>query len=101
MKKSKINFVRNGSNSTVPGNISVSFPGFEGETILHRLDLMGIEVSTGSACDSINTQISHVLRAIQLEEKTAKGTIRISLSKDNTKEDVLEIAKAIKKIIIV
>lgn len=101
LKKSKINFVRNGSNSTVPGNISVSFPGFEGETILHRLDLMGIEVSTGSACDSINTQISHVLRAIQLEEKTAKGTIRISLSKDNTKEDVLEIAKAIKKIIIV
>lgn len=101
LKKSKINFVRNGSNSTVPGNISVSFPGFEGETILHRLDLMGIEVSTGSACDSINTQISHVLRAIQLEEKIAKGTIRISLSKDNTKEDVLEIAKAIKKIIIV
>ena len=37
-----------------------SFSGFEGEALLHRLDLMGIQVSTGSACDSVNTQISQV-----------------------------------------
>lgn len=56
--------------------------------LLHRLDLMKICVSTGSACDSVNTQISHVLKAIHLDKRLAEGTIRISLGKDNTAEDV-------------
>ena len=56
---------------------------------MHRLDLKGICVSTGSACDSKETQISHVLKAIGLEEMLAKGTIRISLSKYNTEQDVI------------
>ena len=92
-------FHRNGCGEMIPGNLSLSFPGFEGEAILHRLDLMGIQVSTGSACDSVNTQISHVLKAIQVDEKTAKGTIRISLGKENTVEDVISISKALSKII--
>lgn len=95
-----IQYVRNGKGETVPGNISLSFPGFEGEALLHRLDLMGIQVSTGSACDSVNAQISHVLRAIRLDEKLATGTVRISLGKDNTIDDVRNIAQAIKKITI-
>ena len=65
---------------------------------MHRLDLMGICVSTGSACDSKNTQISHVIKAIGIPEEYAKGTIRISLGKDNSVEDVDEIANAIIKI---
>ncbi len=60
--------------------------------LLHRLDLMGIMVSTGSACDSKNTKITHVLRALELDKKYASGTIRISLSKDNTKEEAEKIA---------
>lgn len=98
LKEKGIAFIQNGKGKRVPGNISLSFPGFEGETILHRLDLMGIQVSTGSACDSTNTQISHVLRAINADERNALGTIRISLGKDNSKGDVLSIASALDKI---
>lgn len=94
-----INYVRNGAGEMVPGNISIGFPGFEGEAILHRLDLLGVQVSTGSACDSVNTQISHVLKAMKVDTAIAKGTIRVSLGKYNNEEDVVFIADAIKKII--
>ncbi len=99
LKSEKINFHRNGTGVMLPGNLSLSFPGFEGETLLHRLDLMGIQVSTGSACDSVNTQISHVLQAIKAEDEVALGTIRVSLGKDNSLEDIHAIANAICKII--
>lgn len=98
LKAARIEFVRNGSDNTVPGNVSLSFPGFYGETLFHRLDLMGIQISTGSACDNINTQISHVLQAIQADDSIAKGTIRISLGKDNTEEDIYAIVDALTKI---
>lgn len=94
----KIDFIRNGKNH-LPGNVSLSFRGANGEILLHRLDLMGIMVSTGSACDSVNNQVSHVLRAISLDNEYAEGTIRISLSESNTTEDVQKIAKAIIKIL--
>ncbi len=97
LSDAKINFVRNGINH-IPGNLSLSFWGYEGEMLLHRLDLMGIYVSTGSACDSVKTQISHVLKAIELEEMYARGTIRVSLGRDNTEEDAQEISNAIIKI---
>lgn len=82
----------------LPGLLSLSFPGREGEALLHRLDLLGICVSTGSACDSKRTNISHVLRAIGLDERAARGTIRISLGRDNTRADVDAIAAALRKI---
>ncbi len=94
-----LDFIRNGSINHVPGNISLSFKGADGEMLLHRLDLMGICVSTGSACDSKNTQISHVLKAMKLPEEYAKGTIRISLGKDNTSEEVNTIIKGVQKIL--
>ena len=94
-----ISFVKNGSENHAKGIISLSFPEEEGEAILHRLDLMGIMVSTGSACDSVNTQISHVLKAICLDETLARGTIRISLSKNNNVEEVETIAKALRKVV--
>ena len=98
LKSKDIKFTRNGSEKHVPGNISLSFPGYSGETLLHRLDLMGICVSTGAACNSRETQISHVLKAIGLDEAVAKGTIRISLGRSNTEKDVDIIVKALVKI---
>ena len=94
----KLDFIRNGSDMRIPGNVNLSFRDFEGEPLLHRFDLMGICISTGAACDSVNTQVSHVIQAIGVPEVYAKGTIRISLGKDNTKDDVDEILKAIRKI---
>ena len=94
-----IDFLKNGGHNTLPGVISLSFNGANGEAMLHRLDLRGICVSTGSACDSVNTNISHVLKAIELDEKYAKGTIRISLGKRNNAEDADYIANEIIKIV--
>lgn len=85
--------------SKLPGLLSLSFPDKDGEAILHRMDLMGISISTGSACDSVNAEISHVLKAIHLAENYAKGTIRISLGKNNTQEDVENIVASLVKIV--
>ena len=100
LSESGVSFVHNGAESArLPGLLSLSFPGRDGEMILHRMDLMGICISTGSACDSQNTQISHVLRSIGLEPHTAKGTVRISLGKENTPEEVSRIISALRKIL--
>ena len=63
--------------------------------LLHRLDLKKICISTGSACDSVNTQISHVIDAIGVPDKYAEGTIRISLGKNNTESEAESIANAL------
>ena len=79
----------------LPGHISLSIPGITGEGLLHFLDLKGIAVSTGAACNSKSTQISHVLKAIRLPISFAKGTVRITLGMDNKNEDVPIIANSI------
>ena len=78
------------------GVLSVSFPSRDAEGVMQILDLRGIAVSTGAACDSKNTQVSHVLKSIGLPDDVAKGTIRISLDKENTEEDVRLIVDALK-----
>jgi cysteine desulfurase len=80
----------------LPGFVSVSFPYHSAEGIMHILDLKGIAVSTGAACDSKSTQVSHVLKAIHLPMKYAKGTIRITLGIENTENDVFAILRALK-----
>lgn len=100
LSNNNIPFVVNGGNKKVPGLLNLSFAGKDGEAILHRLDLMGVEVSTGAACDSIKTEISHVLKAINLSEELAYGTIRVSLGKNNTYEDVDMIIEALSKILL-
>ena len=89
----------NGGNHKLPGLLSLSFPGKDGESILHRMDLMGISISTGSACDSVKTEISHVLQAIRLNEDYARGTIRISLGKYNTEDEIERMVVSIIKIV--
>lgn len=100
LNAASLRYIRNGSSRTLPGNVSLSFPNVTGEMLLHRMDLQGICISTGSACDSVNTQISHVIQAIRVPEEFAEGTIRISLGKDNTKDEVHQIAKALTDIIL-
>ncbi len=99
LKQNNLDFIRNGAEEHLPGNISISFKNSDGEMLLHRLDLMGVCISTGSACDSKNTQVSHVIKAIGVPKEYAKGTIRISLGKDNTAEDVTSIIGALSKIL--
>lgn len=98
LNSQNISYVRNGKAPYIPGLLSLSFDGHEGESILHRMDLLGISISTGSACDSVNTQISHVLKAMNMDEKQAKGTIRISLGKYNSLDEANTIIKALQTI---
>ena len=97
LSENNIDYRINGSKEKLPGLISLSFKDGDGEKILNRLDLANICISTGSACNSRETEISHVLKAIHLEEQYAKGTIRISLGIDNTEDETGEILKAIVK----
>ncbi len=90
---------RNGKGEHIPGNLSLSFKNADGEALLHRLDLMGVSVSTGSACNSKSTELSHVLTAIHLPLEYAYGTIRVSLGYENTEEEVVYIADCIRKIL--
>lgn len=72
----------------LPGTLNVSFDGAEGEAIILYLDLEGIAVSTGSACASGSLDPSHVILAIGLPAECAHGSIRISLGRENTMEEV-------------
>ena len=99
LTENKLDFRYNGGKNHLPGLLSLSFKGADGEALLHRLDLMGISVSTGSACNSKSTELSHVLQAIDMPDEYAFGTIRVSLGYENTEDDVERIAAALKKII--
>lgn len=84
----------------LPGIISFSFRGKDGEAIMHRMDLKGIMISTGAACDSVNTQVSHVIKAIRVPNDYIQGTIRISLGKTFNHNDVEAIAIALGDILL-
>lgn len=72
----------------LPGNSNISFRFIEGEGLLLNLDLKGICASSGSACTSGSLDPSHVLLAIGLPHEIAHGSLRISIGKYNTKEEV-------------
>ena len=69
-------------------NVSVSFKGVEGEPVLMGLDFAGICASSGSACSSASVEPSHVLLAIGRSAEEAQGTLRITLGRDNSEEDI-------------
>ncbi|MGQ9787865.1 MAG: cysteine desulfurase family protein [Candidatus Hadarchaeaceae archaeon] len=71
-----------------PANVSCSFKGVEGESMLLYLDLHGISVATGSACSTTKLEPSHVLTAIGVKAPVAHGTIRFTLSRYNTEEEI-------------
>ena len=68
--------------------VNVSFKGVRGEVLLHSLESEGIYVSTGSACNSKSTDISYVISSMGVPREFAEGTIRISFSEFNTKEEI-------------
>ena len=98
---SEIPFSRlNGSPvSRLPGNANFSFQFVEGATLLIMLDMKGICVSTGSACTASSSESSHVLQAIGLPDDLARSSIRITIGRENTEEDIQTAADALKEII--
>ncbi len=83
----------------LPANVNISIRYLEGESILMRLDLAGIEASSGSACTSGSLDPSHVLLAIGLPHEIAHGSLRLSLGMDNTEEEVETVLNELPKIV--
>ena len=97
--KNKMPYIRiNGDlNNRLPGNINISFLYVNGKDIVKMLANYGICTSSGSACSSGLPQPSHVLLAMGLNEGIAKSFLRITLGKENTKEDIDYLVKALEE----
>jgi cysteine desulfurase len=72
----------------LPGNVHVSFPGCEGDALLMLLDAAGIDCSTGSACTAGIPEPSHVLVAMGIDDRNARGSLRFSFGRTSTQADV-------------
>lgn len=83
----------------IPTTLNVSFDGVEGESIVMNLDLHGIAVSTGSACNAGAIEPSHVLLAMGLSEEQAEASVRFSIGRFNTEEDIDYTVDILKKVI--
>ncbi len=79
----------------LPGNVSVSFPGFDQRTLLINLDLAGICASGGSACTTGALDPSHVLMAMTGDLQRAAGTLRFSLGPENTEEEIEKVIRVL------
>lgn len=86
-------------NKRLPGTLNMCFEGIEGESLLLLLDLRGISASSGSACTSGSLEPSHVLLSIGVPVEIAHGSLRISLSENNTMEEMEYIVKSVKEVV--
>ena len=77
-----------GNTNRLPNNVNFAFEGVEGESILLGLDMAGIAASSGSACSSGSLEPSHVLLALGQTAELARSSLRITLGKDNTHEEI-------------
>lgn len=90
--------MRNGADEpdrALPNILNVVLPGVQGETMLLNLDLLGISASAGSACTTGNSEPSHVVLAIGRSEEQARATIRFSVGRGNSSEEIEQAADAI------
>lgn len=87
---SKIEYTRLNGHPTerLPGNANVSIEYVEGESLLLNLDMKGIAASSGSACTSGSLEPSHVLKAMGLDHQSAHGSLRFTIGRGNTEEDI-------------
>lgn len=83
----------------LPNNVNLRFSFIEGESMLLFLDMKGIAISTGSACSSKSLEPSHVLTAIGLRPEDSHGSLRITLGKDNTQEEVDYVVDALVEVV--
>lgn len=98
LKETDYVYLNGDRENRLAGNINIQIKDVNAADMLLKLDLRGIYVSAGSACNSKEEKPSHVLKAIGLLNKEAKESIRITLGEENTKEDVDYIIDSIKEI---
>ena len=72
----------------LPGHLNICFKYVESEALLSNLDMKGIAISSGAACQSASTQYSHVLLAMGLPQDIIRSSLRITLGQENTQDDI-------------
>lgn len=87
-----------GRENRLPNNCSFRFEGIDGEALLLRLDLAGVEASAGSACTAGSPESSHVLKAIGLTEEQAKSSLRLTTGRYTREKEIDETARLIREI---
>ena len=80
-------------------NVNLAIRGVQGETVLLSLDMQGVAASAGSACTTGNSEPSHVLLAMGLTADEARGTVRFSLSRFTTEEEVERTVALVREIV--
>jgi cysteine desulfurase len=88
----------NGTAPRVPNTTNLCFSGLHGEELLHKLNKAGVMASLGSACTAVSTEPSHVLLAMGLSREDALSSIRLSLSKETTENEVKMLTNIITKV---
>ena len=83
----------------VPALLNLRFEGVNAVDLVYAADLKGVGIAAGSACASASIKPSHVLLAMGMDERGAKESVRISLGKDNTEDEMREAAKILKEIV--
>ena len=83
----------------LPGLMNISFYGIEGESLLLSLDMKGIAASSGSACTSGSVEPSHVLLAMNVKPELAQSSIRFSLGRTNSEEDITQLSEVLPPIV--
>lgn len=92
LEEKKVDFIQNGHpEKTLPHIINLSFPGINSETLLMNLDMSGIAVASGSACTSGTISVSHVIRALDVDQERAESAIRFSFGQSNTTEEITRV----------
>jgi cysteine desulfurase len=84
----------------LPNNIHVTFPGIDNEKLLMQLDELGIYASAGSACSAAKGQASQVLSAMGISDREARSSVRFSLGRHTTVEDITRAARVVSKLVV-
>jgi cysteine desulfurase len=79
----------------LPNNLNVAIPGVQGETLLLSLDVLGVAASAGSACTTGNAEPSHVLRAVGLSDELCRSSLRFTVGRRNTEQQIDEATEAL------
>lgn len=90
--------IRGSRENRLPGNVHATIPGCDGEVLLFLLDERGIQVSTGSACQAGVPEPSHVVLSLGVDEREARGALRLSLSYDTSVDDVDAVIRALAEV---
>lgn len=83
----------------LPNNLNITIEGVQGETALLSLDMMGVEASAGSACTTGSSEPSHVLLAMGLDEESARASLRLSVGRGNSIEEMYQAADALAEVV--